>query len=360
MSTHEVKVVKIEVVKPHTNADSLELVEVYGYQCVVKKDQFPVGSLVAFIEPDFSVPVDRHEFAFLDDGKGKAKIRITMRKFRGERSYGLLVSAPPGSQEGDNVIEQLGVERYEPKVHGGGGPTGFMSGMEATGPECMVVHYDLENLKKYNKVLQPGTPVIVSEKIHGTSARYLVENGELFCGSKNVWKRKPGESLGIKTWTGEDGNPVEKELFVPNCAWWEAAKQNPWIEEWCFAHPGYALYGEVYGPNVQGAKFAYGKKDGEYGFAVFDILDTSTGKWVDNVRLLEDETLLDGLREMVTVFYRGPYDQKIVEELAEGKSAYAGQSVCEGMVVKTETEKYHPAVGRLALKHVSDQYLMLK
>jgi RNA ligase (TIGR02306 family) len=361
MSTHEVKVVRIEEILPHPTGDLLQLTNIWGYQCVVKKGQFAVGDLAAFIEPDNTVLLNRNEFAFLDDGKGKPRARITMRKFRGERSYGLLIAAPPGSQEGDNVMELLGVERYEPSMRGGlGGPTGFLSGMQEAGPECHVVHYDLENLKKFNKILMPGTPVIISEKCHGTNARYLMENAKMFCGSRTTWKKKPGESLGIKTWTDEEGNTVEKEMVVPNNAWWECAKQNPWIEEWCRAHPGFVLYGEVYGPNVQGTNFHYGKKDGEYGFAVFDILDTTTGKWVDNCRLLDDAELCAGIKEFVVVVYRGPYDQKIVEELAERKSAYPGQKIREGVVVKTETETYHPKIGRVALKHVSDQYLMLK
>lgn len=169
MSKHEVKVVKVENVRVHPNADSLEITDVWGYQCVVGKGKHKVGDLLAFIEPDYTVPLNKPEFAFLDKGKGKLRERITMRKFRGEPSYGLLIPAPAGSQEGDDVMSLLDVERYEPPMGGSGkgGPTGFMSGLCETGPEFPVPVYDLEAFKKYHKLFEEGEDVILTEKVHG-------------------------------------------------------------------------------------------------------------------------------------------------------------------------------------------------
>jgi RNA ligase (TIGR02306 family) len=164
MSKHEVKVVKIETVLPHNNSDNLELVQIWGYQVVVKRNQFPLGSLAAYIESDYKVNITRNEFRFLDDGKGKEWQRITMRKFRGEPSYGLLIPAPQGSVEGDNVMELLGVERYEPQAPKG---AGMHSGIQAKGPDLNVPTYDLENFRKFHRMFHEGEQVIFTEKVHG-------------------------------------------------------------------------------------------------------------------------------------------------------------------------------------------------
>jgi hypothetical protein len=164
MSKHEVKVIRIEEILPHTNSDNLELTNVWGYQCVIRKGSHKVGDLMVFVEPDYKVNITRNEFRFLDDGKAKEWQRITMRRFRGEPSYGLLIPAPQGSVEGDNVMELLGVERYEPPAPKG---SGMASGVQAKGPDITVPHYDLENFKKYHELFNEGERVIFTEKIHG-------------------------------------------------------------------------------------------------------------------------------------------------------------------------------------------------
>ena len=356
MSTHEVKVVKLESIFPHPNADALELTNVWGYQCVIPKNKHKVGDLLAFIEPDYTVPLDRNEFKFLDDGKGKSRQRITMRRFRGEPSYGLLIPAPEGSVEGDNVMDVLGVERYEPPAPKG---SGMLTGIQAKGPDIPVPHYDLENFKKFHSLFKEGENVILTEKVHGTNARYVFHNGEMHCGSRTTWKMKPGTHVKDVTWTDENGVEVVKTITAPECVWWTTLEQNPWIEEWCRNHPDMAIYGEVYGPNVQGSNFHYGKAQGQYGFATFDVLDH--GRWIDNAELFDNPVYCDGLLETVSVLYRGPLNVAALEKLAEEDSCYKNQKVREGVVVKLERgERFDPRHGRVALKYVSDRYLCMK
>ena len=256
MSKHEVKVVKIETVLSHNNSDNLELVQIWGYQVVVKRNQFPLGSLAAYIESDYEVDITRPEFVFLDEGKGKQFQRITMRKFRGERSYGLLVKAPEGSVEGDNVMELLGVERWTPTPQKG---SGMLSGLQAKGPDIHVPHYDLENFKKYHELFNKGERVIFTEKIHGTNSRYVFSEGEMHCGSRTTWKMKPGTHIKDIMYVENESN----NITAPESVWWSALAQNPWVEAWCRNHPNMVLFGEVYGPNVQGVQFAYGKQQGQ-------------------------------------------------------------------------------------------------
>jgi len=51
MSTHVVEVVKIKK-ENHPNADSLSIVKVRGWQCVVRTDDWEDGQLAAYIPPD--------------------------------------------------------------------------------------------------------------------------------------------------------------------------------------------------------------------------------------------------------------------------------------------------------------------
>lgn len=53
MSKHEIKVIRIESIHPHPDADSLELTNVWDYQCVIRKGAHKVGDLMAFVEPDY-------------------------------------------------------------------------------------------------------------------------------------------------------------------------------------------------------------------------------------------------------------------------------------------------------------------
>jgi RNA ligase (TIGR02306 family) len=324
---------------------------------------------MVYIEPDTNVPLDRQEFKFLDDGKGKTHMRITMRRFRGEASYGLLIPAPQGSVEGDNLWDALGVERWEPKTSRGHGfgPTGMQSGLCAKGPTFHVPEYGLENWKKFHKYLPEGEEVIYTVKIHGSSARFVYSkeseevDGEMFCGSRTTWKMKPGTFIKtIELTDPETGVETPKDILAPENAWWTAFQQNPWIEKWCMAHPNTVLYGEIFGGGVQGQYFKYGKEQGQVGFAAFDVLEG--GKWVNNAELFDNPIYSEGMEETVRVVYRGPHDSELLKKLSEetDESIYPGQKIREGIVLKTVTERTHSKFGRLALKNVSDNYLMMK
>lgn len=94
-STHRVNVIKIEEIMKHPNADTLGIVYVGGYQVVVKLDDFKVGDLAIYIQPDTIVPVmEPFKFLWADrefTGEVPEKYRrITVRRFRKEWSEGML------------------------------------------------------------------------------------------------------------------------------------------------------------------------------------------------------------------------------------------------------------------------------
>jgi RNA ligase (TIGR02306 family) len=321
MSTHRVEVVRIENLERHPNADALDLVRIDGFTCAVRRGQFAVGDLAVYVEPDYVVP-PTGPFAFLS-GDGKP-VRIKAKKLRGIYSMGLLIPAPSGSAAGDDVMERLGIVRYEPQMS-------VSSGGEVESPHpslANVPKYDLESWRRYRHLLIEGETVMVTEKIHGANARFAWRDGRMWCGSRTQWKRESASSL-----------------------WWQALLQNPWIEDLCHHWVDHVIFGEVFG-QVQDLK--YGARPGQVMFRMFDVLKPD-GTWVDMADL---EVLLPVRHHMVPCLYFGAYTHDAMEILALEDSKIPGANHCsEGIVIKPVRERIDPHLGRVALKLVSNRYL---
>ena len=96
-----------------------------NYQAIVRISDYKVGDLACYVPPDNVLP-DKPEYAFL-----KGKLRIKSTKLRGMVSQGLVLPAPEGAGEGDDVAEQIGITHYIPRMigarSGGGGFAGDTS-----------------------------------------------------------------------------------------------------------------------------------------------------------------------------------------------------------------------------------------
>lgn len=382
-ANHQVNVVRIETILPHTNADKLEIIQIEGYQCVVGKGQFKPGDLAIYIQPDSVVP-QTEPFRFIwepyaGDPTGtfpegtqfpvpERRRRITVKKLRGEYSEGLLLPVSDFGKAvdqhaeingtivdvGDDVSDLIGVSHYDPdkgREHTTAcevisGPRrryprtlkgwfffllhklGFRSAGRQLNEEVSfdLPIYDVDAYKKHTRAFQPGEPVVVTEKIHGSNARYVFLDGKMYAGSHNFWK-----------------------ALTSNCVWRKALAQNPWIEEWCRAHEGYALYGEVT-PTQKG--FDYGCDKGQVKFFVFDIR-TPDGKWLDWI----PSFMLPQLN-IVPVLYTGPFDLEKIKTVVDGPSLVDdAKHIREGAVVKPAKGRHVPGLGRLILKIVSNAFL---
>jgi len=313
MSKHEIPVIEIKLEK-HPGADALSLVHIDGWVVVVKTTDWKDGDLAIYVPPDYVVKKDEM-FAFLGD-----HLRIKSRKFRGVYSEGLLVKALPDMKLGDDVMERLGIMRYEPPMELSSG------GENEGGPSLIVPVYDMENYKKYNYIITLNDKVSISEKIHGCNSRFVFHKGRMWCGSHRNWKKQSDKNL-----------------------WWKALFLNSWLEAWCIHHEDYILFSETYG-QVQDLKYGLGKN--ELKVAVFDIM--YNGKWVDHN---EFKKLKIGL-DCVPLLYEGLFDEKLAKDLAEGDSSIPGANhLREGVVIKTQEDKFHPKIGRTILKLVSSRYL---
>jgi RNA ligase (TIGR02306 family) len=385
-STHRVDVVRVNL-EPIPGADKVALARVYGYTCVTAKDQWSADSLGAYIPPDSLVDPARPVFSFLaKDTRSDGLVRIKARKLRGVLSFGLLVPAPPGVAEGDDVAELLGVTHYEPPVKGAGGGSGLVFGGETcAGPSGVYApKYDVEAFRRYaQEVFTPGEPVVVSEKIHGASSKYVFQDGVMYCGSRTEWKKEypsynhltvdgiadqllavnktRAHKMGYVELSVEDARaragtilddlrnkPAHRNL------WWKALDATPTLRAFCEANPGVVVYGEVYGA-VQ--DLTYGRKPGEVSFAAFDLLEN--GEWVDAIPSwirLKDANVP---QVPIATGKAGwaPFDFDRLCDLAEGPSLIHPGHCREGVVVKPLVERRHDKIGRVQLKIVGAGYL---
>ena len=113
------KVVKIDSIQVHPQADNLELAIVGGWQVCVKKGEFKAGDMAIYAEVDAMLPLDHPTFSFLE-GRNQYTIdgvqysRVKTIKLRKELSQGILFPLNSTNHvEGEDLTEQFKVIKYE-------------------------------------------------------------------------------------------------------------------------------------------------------------------------------------------------------------------------------------------------------
>lgn len=316
---HSVNVVRISHIEKHPNADALDLIKIDGFTAISKRGQYKIGDLAIYVEPDYVVPTDHDLFSFLGEGNG----RIKSRRLRGIWSQGLLVPALDGMSEGDDVMDLLGIKRYVPPVDKTS-VTNVAVNSAPTPPGLLgLPKYDIENLRRQVGAFEAGEKIYVSEKIHGSNARFTYRDGQLHLGSRARWVKR-------------DGNP-----------WSRALDACPWIEEWCKANPDLILYGEVFG--LQDLK--YGLEKGNVSFLAFDIMkpDFTYVNAEDFVSMIDEDKRAPG--------WFDTFDFDKLQEDSLKNSRLAKEQISEGIVVRPIVERTNHKIGRVILKLVSDKYL---
>ena len=215
----------IKDIRPHKNADRLEIATVLGWQTIVKKGEFRTGDRCVFVVIDTILP-DAPWSAFLKDGD--KPIRLRSIKLRGEYSQGLVLpitvlrESTQGWQVGADVGGELQIRKYEKEI------PAQLSG-EALGafPSYVVSKADedngLSNPELVEEVLRH--PVCVTMKLDGSSMTVIVNNGEI----AHVCSRR----LSLKE---SDKN-----------AFWIAARKLKFPDNFSGV-----IQGELMGPGIQG------------------------------------------------------------------------------------------------------------
>jgi RNA ligase (TIGR02306 family) len=321
MSSWKVEVVPVQLEK-HENADTLSIAKVYGWNCVVRTDDFKNATLGAYIPLDSIVP-DQPEWAFL---KGHRRIRSS--KIRGTISQGLLIPAKPHWKLGDNVTEELGIVKYEqpePSISLG------QNDDQVAAPSTFHKYTDIENWKSYPDIIKDGEEVCVSEKLHGSNSRFAIVDGVFYVGTHRTARKYNPDNIYWKVAIKYD---IEKKLraFLPN------------------DHCVFILYGEVFG-RVQDLRYGL---NNDVDLRIFDI--SNNGHYFG----YKDFPHLCNVLSLPTVplLYQGPFNNDVLK-LANGQ-AFQGGHIREGVVIKPAVERWDKNVGRVILKCISDDYLLRK
>jgi len=363
MKDHRAEVVELEIF-PHNNADRLEIAQPIGtdWFVVVGKGEFVTGDLGIYIPIDSVVP---NEFIQKYLANSKIKLsnnRIKSIKIRGAVSQGLIIRPEPSHQLGEDVTDELGIKKYEPP-----NPKWYREQPYVKTPRKMRKFISFVNDKfpkytkisnhKYHKNAMENQEVVLTEKIHGTNFRAgTVHIGDFkYPWYKELWYKLTGKKPQWQFVVGSHNVTKWHEDKI----YWRAAKEaglDKLGPEW----NGFIFYGEIYGFGIQ--ELAYGTNPGEIRLAIFDILWTNEYGQMSYLPWAEVKRICKSLNlHHVPELYIGPWSDGLISKYADGKSIMPNANHHrEGFVVKPTTESFHPNVGRLILKRISDVYLLSK
>jgi RNA ligase (TIGR02306 family) len=374
LSTFAVTVKSIRAIEAHPKADRLELAFVEGYQMVVPKGKHRPGEVIAYIPegaicPEFVL----RTIGLWDEVLGKGRCggdtgdKVCTTDLRGQMSQGLcyplayLDAHPFGAgwylqdaesnlwpvKEGDDVTGQLRVKKFTPDI-----PAEFTGEIFFTDNECLP-KFEVEDIKRYPHVIQPGEEVEFSEKIHGLSTiaalvpkRFARNGSRLYVASK---------TLAHDRYSFEVTPENRGSIYVDVAYELELERRLLELEKllgtqdkpvWCL--------GEIFGPGIQdlgyGQRRQYRAFDFGAGFRNFE-------DFVNAPRRGEVAAEL-GLQSVPSL-YKGQFSKEVLAEYTEGKETVSGASlhVREGVIVRPAVERREIRFGRAIVKSVSNGYL---
>jgi RNA ligase (TIGR02306 family) len=328
MSSLIVPVTTIEALKPHINADNLELAQVLGWQVVVRKGEYAAGQKIVYFPIDTLLPVDVSERFGVTRYLSRQRIRCA--RLRGEPSFGLVVLPDQDWPAGTNVAQYYGAQKCEPPVRASAGDA------EQEDP-LFVAYTEVENMRNFPTVFAAGESVLVSEKLHGTNARVGCIEGELMAGSMRLRRKRP----------------VDEQLAA-STYWFPFTSQGvrTLIEDLGRVHRQVIIFGEVYGRGIQ--SLHYGFHEGR-DFRAFDLL--LDGRYVDWPDFLE-LCARYGVRT-VPLLATLSFDLDEIKRYSKGQTQMMDRQahMREGVVVRPLRERSDPQIGRVILKYISDSYL---
>lgn len=421
MGTQPVKITRIGEVIPHPNADRLDLykMEDMGWWVISSKltdglPRYKVGDKCIYIPVDSMMDEKLIRHFFEPDGKIQpdswTKHRIRSIKIRGSLSQGAILDFTkeledlyPGISSksvGTDVADILNITKYEPPLKS---LPKHMQGQVAKKRHPDFREYtDINNYKFYDRMFQPGDHVYITEKLHGTSARYaclptfiptgqpLLKNlskDNIVVHLKALWK-KTLKALGLlpKSEFIYGSRRVQLDLKLIYDGFYQSNEGNVYakiakqLDLKSKLQPGEILFGEIVGSGIQ-KNYTYGLGNGEHRFYAYDVqkdgqflrpidfLQWCRSRGVDHVPVIADngqafsQTVIDA--NLANMFHPNDwifheFTPELIEKLKTGDSTLGGQKVREGIVVKPYDETNSPSIGRVVLKCINDDYYLAK
>lgn len=342
-----VQIYPVEI-RPHTNADALDIAIVGGMQAIVKKGQFFDGELALFFGQG-SVLTDSllKILNFWDEDKDKGKLagskgnRVKPMRLRGEMSNGVVASIDEAMvllagfesnyvwEVGVDYSKVLGVIKYVPEI------PASMSGIVSPSPlEVKMFNIPRGQHPDQLDKFEDGELVYVTEKIHGTCFLYSVNyyTGEVIVSSKG----QANKGLKIEE---SDSNVYWQMANRPQ---WNDLKLSifRWLED-----TGLALLHDDLWINIRSEIFGSGVQDLKYGLtnkkvAVFDI-ELRSSTWNHHVDFPVVYSIASGFGSgysdiVMSVPYLGAhlFDRESLQNMASGNTTITEDDhIREGVVV---------------------------
>ena len=371
----------IDEIKPIPNADKIELARVGGWQVVVsKEDHYKVGDKVIYIEIDSRVPSDKECFAFLKDRKYKVK----SIKLRGQVSQGLIMplSILPNKEYElyDDVTDILGIKKIEndfkqpleskemrlrgahPKLYRKPWFKKmmhyawfrkiafkiFIPKKKKSEWPAWIVKTDEERIQNMLWVLENKAPMIVTEKLDGTSSTYSIhkEKGKwkFYVCSRNVVQDTPDkkcyyEDLGNVYWEMAYKYNIEKLLKV--------------LADKYEAKEYVTLQGETIGDGIQKNKYKLEGRDIYFFNLIIDGNKIDSVEAAAALKEIHNEGFDSPIFKWVPIIetnYKLPDNFEELMEYSTGKSVLR-DTLREGYVFRNYDEN-------LSFKCVSNDFLL--
>lgn len=368
-------------IQPIENADKIEVATVLGWRVVISKaDNFHIGDKVVYIEIDSKVP-ERPEFEFLRD----RKFRVRTIRLRGQYSQGLILPMSILKKDydvGTDVTKELGIVYYVPEdnVRKAAKPPKSMKyqsmaarnkklfskqpfrwlmrrawgremlfwifGKKKDKPKAFPTKFafihktDETRIEAMPWLLGYPNPLVVTEKLDGTSSTYILERVK-----KNKYE------FWVLSRNIRQFNEDQECYHDYNIYWAMAHKYNieQHLREYLEAHPDLdyvCIQGESVG-HVQGNPLKLDEDD----LYVFNFIDSSTGRFssVDGHEIVSQW----GMKwvPILDTHFQMPSDMEEFKQMATAPSVVNPKVLREGIVLRDP-------VCDLSFKNVSREFLM--
>jgi RNA ligase (TIGR02306 family) len=333
---------KVTDIKPIEGADNIELVVVNGWNCISKKGEHRVDELTIIATTDAVIPqVFSDEMGVTNYLRKGGRVRTI--KLRGVYSECLVIPysyTPIVHSEGDDLMKELGIFKYEPPVR----QVQLSSGRKVKYKDNANFHvyYKFPNYKNVPGLFTEEDTVEITRKIHGTNARYgIVKKSKL-----SLWDRFKKLIRVADKWIEYEfiygSHNVEKgsdtQGFYDTDVWRTIADQYD-IKNKLWNHvkseytpenlgTGFIIYGEIYGKGIQ--------KNYEYGldtikFAGFDVEENGVYLSIfESWRVIKNKLDLD----YVPILSIGDWSQKIQDIYTFNQFIDNTKVPHEGIVIK--------------------------
>ena len=339
-------------IRPIEGADNIELAMVGGWQAITKKGEYQVGNKVVVATTDAVIPQALSDLMEVTGYLRKGQ-RVRTVKLRGVYSECLLIpfkylapkSLENNVEEGHDMMELLGITKYEPPVK--------MVEMSVGGRKIKYhqnpnfhVYYKFPNLKNVPELFTEEDVVTITRKLHGTNARYgivrkkklsLLDRVRKFFGNKWVEFEYVYGSHNVEKGSDSQG-------FYSTDVWRTVAdeykiKEKLWDYVKTYFIPqhlgsGVVIYGEIYGHGIQ-KNYEYGLNDIK--FAGFDV--EINGEYKDFSIERGIFNTLD--LPTVEVLYKGNWSKEEQDKYVFGNFIEGTKVPHEGVVVKSVTGDRH-------------------